>query len=279
MLERYRRFGSLQIGFPEDGILTITFDRPSHRNTLTEEMHRDLADIWPVAHADPNVRSILLRAEGDHFSAGGDFSIVERLIVDASLRDQIWREARDLVYNMIDCGKPIVSAMQGVAVGGGLAAGLLADISIVAKDARLLDGHVRLGVAAGDHAVLLWPLLCGLAKTKYHLLLNEPVSGVEAERIGLVSLAVDRADLDATGLSTARRLADGSAGAIRLTKLALNHWLQQAKPIFDASLAYEMMGFTGEDAIEGIASWREKRPPDFRTRTVTETDPQSGSTP
>src|SRR5205823_5444221 len=136
-------------------------------------------------------------------------------------RTRVWKEARDLVYNLINCSKPIVSAIHGPAVGAGLVVGLLADISIAARSARIIDGHTRLGVAAGDHAAIVWPLLCGLAKAKYYLLLCEPVSGEEAERIGLVSLCVDDAALQETALRIAERLAAGSPTAIRWTKYAL----------------------------------------------------------
>ena len=105
------------------------------------------------------------------------------------------------------------SAMHGPAVGAGLVAGLLADISIATKSARIIDGHTRLGVAAGDHAAIVWPLLCGMAKAKYYLLLCEAVSGEEAERIGLVSLAVDDADLlppAPTCAKVLRRCANGA---------------------------------------------------------------------
>ncbi len=176
---------------------------------------------------------------------------------------RVWKEARDLVYNLMNCSKPIVSAMQGPAVGAGLVAGLLADVSIAAKSARIIDGHTRLGVAAGDHAAIMWPLLCGLAKAKYHLLLCEPLSGEEAERIGLVSLCVEDEELQDKALDVARRLANGSPSAIRWTKYALNNWLRLAGPNFDTSLALEFLGFYGPDVREGLASLREKRRPQF----------------
>ena len=264
--ERYRRFASLAIDRVDTHILCISFNRPEQRNSLSAENHRDLSEVWQEVHADSSVRAVILRGEGRHFSAGGDFSVVEQMIDNTEFRQRVWAEARDLVYNIVNCNKPIVSAMQGNVVGGGLAAGLLADITIAAKDAILVDGHVRLGVCAGDHAVMLWPLLCSLAKAKYHLLLNEPISGAEAERIGLVSLAVDAQDLESTALSVARRLAAGSPSAISLTKRALNAWLLQAGPAFEASLAFEMMGFTGPDAQEGLQSFREKRAPQFTSK-------------
>jgi enoyl-CoA hydratase len=182
---------------------------------------------------------------------------------DAATRRRVFHEARDLVYNVINCPTPIVSAMTGHAVGAGLAVGLLADISIATPSARIVDGHTKLGVAAGDHAAIVWPLLCGLAKAKYHLLLCEPLDGAEAERIGLVSLCVPEAELDDRALAIATRLAEGSQPAIRHTKLALNNWLRAAGPAFDASLALEFLDLTGPDVHEGVAAVRERRDPSF----------------
>jgi enoyl-CoA hydratase len=193
--------------------------------------------------------------------------VVESIIKDFDARMHAMKDAHELVYNIINCSKPIVSAMQGAAAGGGLALGLLADISIAARNAKLVDAHTRLGVCAGDHSVIIWPLLCGIAKAKYHLLLCEPISGEKAEQIGLVSLAVDEADLEETALAIATRLANGAAMAIRSTKYALNNWLRMAGPAFDASLATQMLGFSGPEAREGLASHREKRPPNFNPET------------
>jgi enoyl-CoA hydratase len=156
-----------------------------------------------------------------------------------------------------------LSAIHGPAVGAGLVAGLLADVSIVARTARIIDGHTRLGVTAGDHAAICWPLLCGMAKAKYYLLTCDPLSGEEAERIGLVSLCVDDELVQDRALEVAVQLATGAQPAIRWTKQTLNNWYRAQSGIFDASLAYEFFGFTGPDAEEGLASHREKRPPDF----------------
>jgi enoyl-CoA hydratase len=185
------------------------------------------------------------------------------MLDDFEARIKTMREARDIVYGILDCSKPVVAAIDGTAVGAGLSVALLADISIATPDARIMDGHLRLGVAAGDHAVIVWPLLCGMAKAKYHLLTCEPVSGEEAERIGLVSLCVPDEELQERALAIARRLAAGSQSAIRWTKLALNSWLRLAGPTFDVSVAYETLGFGGPDVREGVASLREKRAPNF----------------
>ncbi|GJG96110.1 enoyl-CoA hydratase/isomerase family protein [Cupriavidus pauculus] len=232
--------------------------------TADASMHRELAEIWRDISADPDIRVAIIRGEGKGFSAGGDLALVEEMANDFETRTRVWHEARDLVYNVINCDKPIVSAMHGPAVGAGLVAGLLADISIASKSARIVDGHTRLGVAAGDHAAIVWPLLCGMAKAKYYLMLCESVSGEEAERIGLVSLAVEEDELVAKAFEVANRLAAGSQTAIRWTKYALNNWLRMAGPAFDTSLALEFMGFAGPDVHEGMASLRQKRPPEFR---------------
>jgi enoyl-CoA hydratase len=248
---------------PHARVLRITLNNPSKLNAVDERLHGELATVWRDIDADPEVSSVIVTGSGKAFSAGGEFTLVERIANDQYVRTRNWKEARDIIYNMLNCSKPIVSAINGAAAGAGLACALLADISIAAKDARLIDGHTRLGVAAGDHAAIIWQLLCGLAKAKYYLLLCEPISGEEAERIGLVSLAVDGAELEERALKTAVRLAEGAPSAIRWTKYALNNWLRQAGPIFDASLALEFLGFCGNEVKEGVASLVEKRKPDF----------------
>jgi enoyl-CoA hydratase len=260
----YAGFSRLTLNRHPDGILEIVMSAPGKLSTAHHEMHRELAEIWRAVDADPATRVAIIRGEGKGFSAGGDFGLVEDMANDFDVRARVWREARDLVYNVINCSKPIVSAMHGPAVGAGLVAGLLADISIAAKNARIIDGHTRLGVAAGDHAAIVWPLLCGMAKAKYYLMLCDEVSGEEAERIGLVSLTVDEADLVPKAFEIARRLANGSQSAIRWTKYSLNNWLRMAGPTFDTSLALEFIGFSGPDVREGLASFREKRPPSFK---------------
>jgi len=232
-------------------------------NAFNRDMAIQLESIIENIKMDHSIRAVILCGAGRAFSAGGDFTMIEEIISDYEVRCRTWREARDLVYNIINCSKPIVSAIQGPAVGAGLVAALLADISVAAKTAKIVDGHTRLGVAAGDHAVILWPLLCGMAKAKYHLLLCEPVSGERAEELGLVSLCVDESELQAKALEVAVKLASGSQSAIRWTKYALNNWLRMMGPTFDASTALEMLGFTGPDAVEGLASHREKRKPVF----------------
>jgi enoyl-CoA hydratase len=260
----YSAYQDLKIRRLEPGILEIVMGEEGGKLPVTSaRMHGELARIWHDVDLDPDTRVAILRGAGKGFSAGGDLALVEEMTRDFAVRARIWREARDLVYNLINCSKMVVSAMHGPAVGAGLVAGLLADISIAAKNARLIDGHTRLGVAAGDHAAIVWPLLCGMAKAKYYLLLCEQISGEEAERLGLVSLTCEEAELQAKALEVARKLAAGAQTALRWTKYSLNNWLRMAGPTFDASLALEVLGFTGPEAKEGVASHREKRKPIF----------------
>jgi enoyl-CoA hydratase len=249
---------------PNDSVLDIQMKALNGKlPTAGHQGHEDLCEVWRDVGRDDSVRCAVLRGEGLGFSGGGDMNLVQDMADDFEVRSRVWKEARDLVYNVINCDKPIVSAMHGPAVGAGLVAGLLADISIAAKSTKIMDGHTRLGVAAGDHAAIIWPLLCGMAKAKYYLLLCDAVSGEEAERIGLVSLCVEDAQLLDKAYEVADRLATGSQSAIRWTKYSLNNWLRQAGPAFDASLALEFMGFAGPDVREGVASIKAKRPPNF----------------
>jgi len=248
---------------PEPHVLGIVISKEGSLNAADASMHRDLAHVWRTIDTDPGVRVVLVRGGGAHFSSGGDFALLEQMINDEATLLRVWKEASDLVYNLVNCSKPVVAAIRGTAVGAGLAVALLADVSIAARNANILDGHTRLGVAAGDHAVMIWPLLCGLAKARYHLLTNKPLTGAEAERIGLIGVCVEDEAVLSTALAVCRELATGSASAIHFTKYALNNWLRLAGPSFDASLALEFLGFRLRDVREGLDAVRSKRPPRF----------------
>lgn len=259
----YENYQRLTFDRPAPRVLRITFNRPERYNALDAIGHKEITYVWREVDEDPDIDVVILTGAGKAFSAGGDFDMIDETINDFDTRARTWKEARDLVYNIINCGKPIISAINGPAVGAGLVAGLMADISIVARSVSLTDGHTRLGVAAGDHAAIIWPILCGMAKSKYYLLTCDRLSGEEAERIGLVSLCVDDEALQDKALEVAAKLTAGAQSAIRWTKYSLNNWLRMAGPTFDTSTALEMLGFTSPDAREGVRALREKREPDF----------------
>ena len=253
----------LHLDLEPDGVLVVTLGNPERLNAVTERGHTELVDLWPEADRNDHVRVVLLRSKGRAFSAGGSYEMIERIVEDLAAQRRVLREARDLVRNMIEFSKPVVSAINGPAVGAGLASALLADLPVAGRSARIIDGHTNIGVAAGDHAAVIWPLLVGMAKAKYYLMTNEPLDGEEAERIGLVAKVVDDDTLDSFTRSLASQLAARSPEALSWTKHTLNHWLRGAYPIFDASVAYEFLGFGGPDAAEGLTAMREKRPPRY----------------
>jgi enoyl-CoA hydratase len=256
-------FQQLTFAHRDNGVLLITIDRPEKYNAADEQMHGELARVWLDVAADPATRVAVITGAGRAFSAGGDLAMVERMAGDYDRVTRMLGEMSDLVYNMINCEKPIVSAINGVAVGAGAVAALLADIAIVAEDAKIGDGHVKLGVAAGDHAAIVWPLLAGMAKARYYLLTGEMITGAEAERIGMVAKALPRDQVLDEALRVADGLATGAQQAVRLTKRTLNNWLRTAGPIFDQSAAYEMLTFLGPDVVEGYRALRDKRAPRF----------------
>lgn len=247
-----------------DGVLLVRIDRPRRANAIDSRLHDELVRVWPEVEAAPDIRAVVVTGAGRTFSAGGDVAALTRNAGTfegvAEMLGGAWR----LVRNMIECEKPIISAINGPAVGAGLAVALLADISIIGENTRISDGHLRMGVAAGDHAAVIWPLLCGMAKAKYYLLTAEFLDGREAERIGLVSCCLPEGEsvLD-RALEVATGLARGPRHATRWTKRTLNHWLRGALPAFDASMGAEMLCFFGDDVLEAARALREGRPAAF----------------
>ena len=259
----YGEYRHLRFDRKGHGVLQVTIDRPERMNATDERLHSELAGVWRHIERDRETAVAVVTGAGDAFSAGGDLEMIERMAGDYRRVAAMAAEAASLVTNMLECEKPIISAINGSAVGAGLAVALMADISVIAAEARLTDGHLRLGVVAGDHAAIIWPLLCGMAKAKYYLLTADFIDGAEAERIGLVSRSVPGEQVLDTALGIAQRIATGPQLAARWTKRTLNHWLRAAIPAFDASLAYEMLSFLGADVREGTRAIAERREPRF----------------
>ena len=258
----YPEHASLKFDRPAAQVLRITMAR-GKMNAMDFEFHHAMTTIWQHIEDDSSVSAVILTGAGRAFSAGGDFELEHKLVNEFDWRARMWKDGRNLVKNMLHFSKPVVAAINGAAAGGGLAAAMLSDITIAARSAKIVDGHVRLGVAAGDHAAIIWPLLCGMAKAKYYLMSGKPLYAEEAERIGLISMCVDDDQLQATALEVAVGLTQASPSALRWTKLSMNNWMQMAWPIFENSLALEILGFSGPDVVEGLKAYEEKRPPVF----------------
>ena len=259
----YSQYQHLLFERKEHGILFITINRPEMLNATDARLHWELSRVWLDIGDDPDTRVVVITGAGRAFSAGGDLDMIETFQGNIEVISGVMKEASDIVYNIVNLDKPVISAINGVAVGAGLAVALMADISVMAEDAKITDGHIRLGVGAGDHAAIIWPLLCGMAKAKYYLLTADFIDGKEAERIGLVSVCTPREEVVPKAMEVAVKLATGPQLAIRWTKRSLNNWIRQAGPIFDHSLALEMLGFFTKDMREGLQAVQEKRDPAF----------------
>lgn len=245
----------------DDGVLTITMNRPERMNSLTLPMFDELSEIWVDVERDERTRAVVLTGAGDAFCTGMDVRQPDPSLDEALA---LMETERRRVANLLRLEKPVISAINGPAVGYGLSAALLADISVAAEDAVLMEGHTKVGVVAGDHAALVWPLLCGMAKAKYYILTSAKLTGAEAERIGLVSMAVPREQVMPCALEIAQGLARGSQTAIRWTKRSLNAgWITNALPQHELSGALEILGFAGADYAEAREAFRERRPVDF----------------
>jgi enoyl-CoA hydratase len=269
----FDEYECLKMHLRPHGVLLITMQTGQKKNAMTAPLHRELAKVWGAIAQDSTINVVVITGSGDAFSAGGELSWVKTLIEKPTTEEgrkdfSDFDELLAMPEGMLSLNKPIISAINGAAVAGGLAVALMADISIAAEDAIICDGHVRGGLVAGDHAALMWPLLCGMAKSKYYLLTGRALDGAEAARIGLVSQAVRKEDVLTTALQIAEELATGPQLAIRWTKRALNGWLRQALPIFEHAAALERLSFIHPDALEGLAALIERRKPDYPSTRV-----------
>lgn len=260
--------GFRTLRFERDGdVLVVTIDRPGNDlNAVNEELHEDLARLFRELKRETAARAVLLTGSGKAFSAGGDFSWFPELQQPGRM-EALRRDAKQLIWDLLDVEVPIVAAVNGHAMGLGASIALLCDVIFVADTATIGDPHVRVGIVAGDGGTAIWPLAVGPALAKQYLLTGDPVSAADAERMGLVNRAVPAADLHETALAFARRLAAGAPLAVRYTKMAVNKLIKDALNVsFDTSTALELVTFASEDHREALAALREKRRPRFTGR-------------
>jgi len=244
-------FPVFQFDHPASGVLRLTLDTGRDRNVIDGAQHEQMAAVWPAIARQADVRAVVIRGAADSFCAGGDLEFMRPLVDDPDAQSECGRAMRDLVWNVVDFPWPIITCLTGTTTGAGLALALMADVSIAARSATVIDTHTLAGLAPGDHAALLWPLACGLPKAKWLLLSATAVSGSEAEHIGLVSLCVDDGEVESRALEIATTLAGRSPEAIRQTKTVLNLWLRQFGAIFESSAAAEVSGF-GSSAMRAL---------------------------
>lgn len=253
--EPYQDFSIFKADRPSPGVLRLWLDTGLPGNAITHKNHREFSTIW-TAVAEDEARVVLVRGVDGTLCAGGDMTFLPPLVEDSTRRSEVLTDIVALVQNLLNCPKPIVSAIEGMCSGGGLAMALMSDVPVAAESAFIIDAHLMAGLACGDHAALAWPLLMGMAKAKYHLLTARPMTGAQAAQNGLVALSVDDDELHEQSLQIATEIAAFHPEAVALTKRSLSGWYQMAMPIFEQSAAYEAQGFAGEGARQAIANWR-----------------------
>ncbi len=248
-------------------VLRVTIAHPvSALNAVDEALHHDLTQLFADLRREGSARAVVLTGRGRAFSAGGDFNWFPQLREPGRL-EALRRDAKQLIWDLLDVEIPIVAAVNGHAMGLGASIALLCDSIFMADTATIGDPHVKVGIVAGDGGVAIWPLALGPARAKQYLLTGDPLSAAEAERIGLINKVVPAADLQAEALAFAQRLAAGAPLAIRYTKLAVNKLVKDALNVaFDTSTALELLTFHSDDHREALAAIREKRPPKFQGR-------------
>jgi enoyl-CoA hydratase len=248
-------------------VLKVTIDHPtSELNAVDEQLHHDLTALFAGLRREREARAVLLTGRGRAFSAGGDFAWFPTLRSTERL-DALRLDAKQLIWDLLDVEVPIVAAVNGHAMGLGASIALLCDTIFMADTATIGDPHVRVGIVAGDGGAVIWPLALGPARAKRYLLTGDPLTAVEAERIGLVTHVVPAADLEREAMAFAARLAAGAPLAVRYTKLAVNKLVKDGLNVaFDASTALELVTFQSADHQEALAAIREKRPPRFQGR-------------
>jgi enoyl-CoA hydratase len=231
-------FEAIKIERLSDGIVVATLNRPDKLNAVDPTMHRELALLPTAFDDDLDARVLILTGAGRAFSAGGDRN--HHISELASHMFSPIEEARRIVDRVLECRKPIISAINGYAMGLGATVALLADIVYAGRSAVIADTHALMGVGAGDGGQVMWPFLIGVNRAKYYLMTGDHIDAEEAERIGLINFVVDDDELLDRATATARRLATGHLEAVIASKVPINMWLRaQAAQILPLSLNME----------------------------------------
>jgi enoyl-CoA hydratase len=243
-----------------DGPLRIiALNRPAALNAVNEALHTGLARLWPRLSEDRAARAAVLTGTGKAFSAGGDFEYLDELRRDSDLRAQTIAHGRDLVLGMARCRVPVISAVNGPAVGLGCSLAALSDIVYLAETAYLADPHVQIGLVAADGGPLTWPLHTSLLIAKEYALTGARIPARRAVELGLANHVV--ADPLTEAVACAKRVAELPQQAVESTKRLLNLHLERAVlATLDFAMTAEEQSFQTEDFSAGIARLTGGRP-------------------
>jgi enoyl-CoA hydratase len=247
-----------------EGVATLVLNNPARKNAVNRRMHLELERVWDDVDADDDIRAVVLTGAGGAFCSGIDLSGLQEEGKRGRPGRPRTRGARRLFWNMLDCEKPIIAKVRGVAYGLGANIAIGCDLVIAAEGARFCDSHVKSGLVAGDGGACLWPLLIGFHRAKEYIMTGEPIDAARAAAMGLINYCVPENELDGFVQDFARRLADGAPLAISYGKLAVNTMLKQLMAgAFETSLAYDQLSIRTHDHAEGAAAFLEKRKPKF----------------
>ncbi|MEZ0050246.1 enoyl-CoA hydratase [Mycobacterium sp. MAA66] len=262
----YDGYTCLDIKLDED-VLRVTIDHPDNDlNTVDDPLHHELTALFRELKQENVARAVLLNGRGKAFSAGGSFHWFQTLRTPSRLAD-LNRDAKQLIWDLLDVEVPIVTAVHGYAMGLGTSIALFSDVIFMAESARIADPHVRAGIVAGDGGTVAWPMAVGPARAKEYLMTGDALTAAEAERLGLINRVVPDDQLDEQAMAFARRLAAGAPLAIRYTKMAVNKLIKQSLGVaFDIATAHELTTFMSEDHVEAVDAFFGKRPPRFTGR-------------
>jgi len=258
-----------------NGVASITLNRPEAGNAMTPAM-RDQIVLWlRDLSASYTARAVVITGAGEKgFCTGADLrapraapakpqGAPERVMGDTAR--MIQRGWQRLVSAVLDCEKPVIAGVNGTAAGGGCHLALACDLVIMAEEARFIEVFVRRGIIPDAGGCYLLPRLIGPQKAKELMFFGDDVSAPEAEKIGLVNRVVPRADLEKTVAEWAERLATLPTKSIGMTKALINRSFESSRPtaLAEEAWAQELINGT-QDAREGMMSFVERRPPEFK---------------
>ena len=259
-------YETIRIEKRDDGVAVATLNRPEKLNAVNGRMHTELSRIGRDFDDDRAARALVITGAGRAFCAGGDFS-GGSAPGGGGGGGNMMLEARRIVDHLLECHKPIVSAVNGYAMGLGATVALMCDVVVAGRSATFADTHVKMGIGAGDGGQVIWPLLMGVNRAKYFLMTGDRLKADEAERMGLVNFVVDDGELMERALEIAHRLATGPTQAIIASKVPINQWIRaQSAQILPLSLAMEDASMHSADAKEAQRAFVEKREPNYTGR-------------
>jgi enoyl-CoA hydratase len=256
-LTGYEQFAPWLLVQKTGNVHVVSINRPEAFNAVNEEVHHAFATLWRVLVADDDVRAVVTTGVGNAFSAGGDMVMFGRLIEDPVARQFQIAEARTVFLEVINFPKPLVSAVNGPAVGLGCSIALLSDFLVMGENSYLADPHVAVGLVAGDGGAAMLPLLIGLMKAKEYVLLGDRITAPLAEKLNLVTKVVSDDSVLHEALALGERLAGLPPQALRATKVAMNmHLSRAALGVLEYALAEEYTSFSTPEFKERVAAFR-----------------------